>query len=156
LKKEKEKKENNNKKMKLAQIFSLLLLLLLPLLVTTTTATAGGGDSFTGTVVKIIDGDTLDVNINGDVIIRYRLALVDAPERGEDGYKQAKNKLASLCSPGENIEIDRDDRQKASFGRIVAVVYCDGNMETSVNEILIESGFADEELFLYRIVHHQH
>ena len=35
-----------------------------------------------GIVNYVIDGDTLDIND-----IRIRLALVDTPERGQDGYK---------------------------------------------------------------------
>ena len=38
-----------------------------------------------GTVTKVVDGDTLDINGT-----RIRLAIVDTPERGQPGYDKAK------------------------------------------------------------------
>ena len=40
---------------------------------------------FEGIVNHIVDGDTLDINDH-----RIRLALVNTPERGQEGYMKAK------------------------------------------------------------------
>ena len=45
----------------------------------------GFSDCFEGTVTKVVDGDTLDINN-----VRIRLALVNTPETNQDGYLQAK------------------------------------------------------------------
>ena len=97
----------------------------------------GKADCFDGTVTEVVDGDTLDVNN-----VRIRLALIDAPEKNETGYLDARHFVESLCKVGTQAKVDEDDRQKGgSFGRVIALVYC-GNKSISVNEAILESGFA--------------
>ncbi|HEY5737846.1 MAG TPA: hypothetical protein VIS28_06165 [Nitrososphaeraceae archaeon] len=40
----------------------------------------------------MVDGDTLDIND-----IRIRLSLVDTPERGDPGFKEATQFVVKLC-----------------------------------------------------------
>jgi hypothetical protein len=83
-----------------------------------------------GKVNHVVDGDTLDIND-----IRIRLSLVDTPERGDPGFKEATQFVVKLCL-GENAEVDMDDGQRlGSFGREIGIVYCDGE---NLNEQLIE------------------
>ncbi len=88
-------------------------------------------------VTRVLDGDTLNVDGGG----RIRLALVDAPELNEPGGPEARDYLANLCL-GSIALIDVDDFQIGDdpFGRVLAVVYCDG---TNANAALISSGHAD-------------
>src|SRR5688500_752261 len=44
-----------------------------------------------GKVTYVVDGDTLDIND-----MRIRLSLVDTPERGQEGYQEAKNFVKDL------------------------------------------------------------
>ena len=84
-----------------------------------------------GKVNHVVDGDTLDIND-----IRIRLSLVDTPERGDPGFKEATQFVVKLCL-GENAEVDMDDGQRrGSFGREIGVVYCDGE---NLNEQLMEN-----------------
>ncbi|HEX6672246.1 MAG TPA: thermonuclease family protein [Nitrososphaeraceae archaeon] len=84
-----------------------------------------------GKVNHVVDGDTLDIND-----IRIRLSLVDTPERGDPGFKEATQFAVKLCL-GENAEVDMDDGQRrGSFGREIGVVYCDGE---NLNEQLMEN-----------------
>ena len=84
-----------------------------------------------GKVNHVVDGDTLDIND-----IRIRLSLVDTPERGDPGFKEATQFVVKLCL-GENTEVDMDDGQRGgSFGREIGVVYCDGE---NLNEQLMEN-----------------
>ena len=84
-------------------------------------------------------GDTLKVY--GKSI---RLTLVDAPESGEPGYDAANAFIANACPPGSFVIVDEDDGQTGgTFGRIIAVVYCDG---VNLNEVILDSGLA--ELFV--------
>jgi len=85
-----------------------------------------------GIVNYVIDGDTLDIND-----IRIRLALVDTPERGQDGYKEAREFVKNLClnKKGE-VDIDDGQRRGDRYGREIGVVYCDG---INVNKELVEN-----------------
>lgn len=88
-----------------------------------------------GKVNYVVDGDTLDIND-----IRIRLSLVDTPERGEEGYKEAKNFVKDVCldKKGE-VDIDDGQRRGDRYGRDIGVVYCDG---TNLNKALMENNLA--------------
>ena len=80
-------------------------------------------DNLTGIVTRIVNGDTLYVRIDR-IITDVRFPLVDTPERGEAGYKKAKDFLEDRCPVGSTVLVDPDNGQNSSFGRIVGVVYC--------------------------------
>ena len=88
-----------------------------------------------GNVTKVVDGDTLD--ISG---IRVRLSLVDTPERGQVGFKEAKDFVESLClgKKGE-LDVDNGQRRGDRYGRELGIVYCDG---VNVNERLVNNRLA--------------
>ncbi len=84
----------------------------------------------------VADGDTLDVGST-----RVRLALVNTPERGQAGYREAKVFTAQTCPIGTQALVDEDDGQTGgSYGRTIAVVYCVG---VNLNEALLRSGHAE-------------
>ncbi|MHA2404375.1 MAG: thermonuclease family protein [Candidatus Kariarchaeaceae archaeon] len=95
-----------------------------------------------GRVTRIVDGDTLDIDGT-----RIRLSLVDTPERGQYGFTEATQFTASLCPVGSTAQIDVDDGQPTdTYGRAVAVVYCDG---VNLNAELWKNGHARiDERFL--------
>ena len=95
--------------------------------------------SFVGTVTKVIDGDTLDVKTADGETITIRLALIDAPEKEESGFDEARNFTTEQCLD-KNAEVDPDNNQGLTYGRTVAVVYCEG---VNVNEAILDNGFAD-------------
>lgn len=92
-----------------------------------------------GTVTRVIDGDTLDVDGK-----RIRLVLVDAPERGEDGHGEATALLASLCPVGASAAVDVDDAQRGgSHGRAIATVACEsGGRAVIANAEMVKSDHA--------------
>ena len=108
---------------------------------TSTNECQGQADCFRGTVTEIVDGDTLDINN-----VRVRLALVNTPERGENGYTEAIDFVQSVCSVGTTTLVDEDDGQKeGSFDRLIGLVYCGDdniNNKKSLNELLLEGGYA--------------
>jgi len=80
----------------------------------------GTAGCITGTVTRIVDGDTLDVDDT-----RIRLALVNTPERGEPGYGEASAFTEEICPVGQSAKVDVDDGQAGgSFGRTVGTVIC--------------------------------
>lgn len=92
-----------------------------------------------GTITRVIDGDTLDVDGK-----RIRLVLVDAPERGEDGHGEATALLASLCPVGASAAVDVDDAQRGgSHSRAIATVACEsGGRAVIANAEMVKSDHA--------------
>jgi micrococcal nuclease len=98
----------------------------------------GYADCFVGTVTKIVDGDTIEVD--GESI---RFALVNAPEIGSYGGSAAKSFVESVCPVGSSVLIDEDDGQtQGSYGRTIAIVYCN-DLNYILNAAVIESGHAE-------------
>ena len=94
----------------------------------------GTASCMTGKIIKVVDGDTL--NIDGGQSIR--LALVSAPETYEAGGAKATDFMSGACPVGSTVLIDQDDGQThGSYGRLVGVIYCNGQ---NLNESLLESG----------------
>jgi hypothetical protein len=108
---------------------------------TSTSECQGQADCFRGTVTEIVDGDTLDINN-----VRVRLALVNTPERGENGYTEAIDFVQSVCNVGTTALTDEDDGQKeGSFDRVIGLVYCGNDNisnKKSLNELLLDGGYA--------------
>ncbi|HJX24494.1 MAG TPA: thermonuclease family protein [Candidatus Bathyarchaeia archaeon] len=93
------------------------------------------------TVGRVIDGDTLDLS-SGD---RVRLADINAPERNQTGYSEAKDYLAALVD-GRTVYLDVDDKYTydTTGTRLVCLIYLDFNSThyLNVNEDLVVKGYA--------------
>lgn len=103
-------------------------------------------------VLKVVDGDTIDVDIDLGFNISYsqrvRLAGIDTPEsRTKDAREKAlglevKNKVKSAIDSAKTVIIKTelpDSTEK--YGRILGWVYLDGAAK-SLNEQLIDEGYA--------------
>jgi micrococcal nuclease len=103
-------------------------------------------------VTKIVDGDTIDVDIDLGFNIsfsqRVRLAGIDTPEsRTKDAREKAlglevKNKVKVSMESAKKVVIKTelpDSTEK--YGRILGWVYLDDSTK-SLNEQLIEEGYA--------------
>jgi endonuclease YncB( thermonuclease family) len=89
-----------------------------------------------GKVVGIIDGDTIDVLLDGNVTKRIRLNAIDAPERGQPFGNKAKAYLSDTIG-GQIVVlsdegVDRYDRQ-------ISDVYLG---ERNINWELVRNGLA--------------
>lgn len=103
-------------------------------------------------VTKVVDGDTIDVDIDLGFDIsfssRVRLAGIDTPEsRTTDKYEkelglEVKKKLTELIANAKDIVI-RTEKMDSSekYGRILGWLYLDGE-PLSVNEALVAGGYA--------------
>ena len=98
------------------------------------------GDS--ATVSRIIDGDTIDVQMNG---VRYRVRYVgvNTPERDESCYEDATNANAALVS-GKTVTLVKDTSETDQYGRLLRYVYV-GN--TFVNAELVRNGWAESVVY---------
>lgn len=89
-------------------------------------------------VVRVVDGDTIDVLLDGDTY-RLRYIGVDTPERNERYYQAATAANRRLVS-GRTVYLEKDVSETDRYGRLLRYVYrADGRM---VNEILVADGLA--------------
>jgi len=117
----------------------LLLLILLPAPV------ASQGDSTTVQVVRVIDGDTIQVCcIFGDrEKIRYigiNTPEIHHPMKGIEPFGKEASEANRKLVDGKTVSLEFDVEQRDRYGRLLAYVFLkDG---TFVNAWLVEHGFA--------------
>jgi micrococcal nuclease len=103
-------------------------------------------------VIKVVDGDTIDVEIDlgFDISImkRVRLAGIDTPEsRTTDKFEkslglESKARLKQLLSDAKLIVIKTEKPNSTEkFGRVLGWLYID-DTKISINDTLIASGYA--------------
>lgn len=103
-------------------------------------------------VVKVVDGDTIDViiDLGFDVLhkCRVRLAGIDTPESRTRNLEEkklgleAKAYLKDALSSSDSIIIKTEkSNSKGKFGRILGWVYLDGAFN-SINHTMIDDGYA--------------
>lgn len=94
-------------------------------------------ESFSGKVIKIVDGDTYDVLTADNKTIRIRMNGIDAPEKKQAYGQKAKDYLARLCFGKEVIVRPYSfDRNK----RLIADSYTATKMDLSRE--MVRSGYA--------------
>lgn len=111
---------------------------------------------YMGTVTRVVDGDTLDaeIDLGFGVITRQRMRLleVDTPEthrpscdaEREHGERATRFVEASVLGRRCEIETMRDKRGK--YGRYLCWVYPPGS-EKSINALLRENDLAKRDVY---------
>jgi micrococcal nuclease len=89
------------------------------------------------TVENVIDGDTIDVLIDGERQ-RVRYYGIDAPEEGEECYEEATERNRQLL--GTTVRLEADARNEDKYGRLLRYVFT--NDGTSVDAALVSEGLA--------------
>ena len=93
---------------------------------------SGTARCITGTVTKIVDGDT--IHVDGESV---RFALASAPELSGYGGVESRNFIQTICPVGSDVIVDEDDGQTGeSFGRMIGVIYCNG---VNLNQELLDA-----------------
>ncbi len=116
-----------------------LLFILLPALV------ASQGDLATVQVVRVVDGDTIQVCCVFGDRVKVRYIGVDTPEihhpmKGVEHYgKEASGANRKLVN-GKTIRLEFDVQQLDRYGRTLAYVYLEDG--TFVNAWLVKNGYA--------------
>jgi len=101
-------------------------------------------------VIKVVDGDTIDVMLDLGFDIKYksrvRLFGIDTPEsRTRDNYEKkfgllAKEFLKTQLKEAKKITIKTyKDEETGKFGRILGDVWCDGK---SINQLMCDESHA--------------
>ena len=99
-------------------------------------AVATAADTFTGRVVKVTDGDTITLLVDGNRQVKIRLAEIDAPERRQAFGRVSTEALASMVF-GKDVRIV--DHGKDRYGRTIGDVFVG---ETNVNYEMVALGLA--------------
>ncbi len=92
--------------------------------------------SFTGKLVKVLDGDTIEVMHDGKAE-RIRLAQIDCPEKGQPYGQAAKQYVLDIAALKiVTVQVETVDR----YGRTVGeVFFSDGS---NLNKLIVEAGYA--------------
>ena len=106
----------------------------------------GNSDPSKAVVVRVVDGDTLQVRIGGRQET-VRLIGVDTPETVKPGAPvdcfgpEASAYTKSVLKPGTEVRLERDVEARDKYNRLLAYVYiAEGNV--FFNEDLLKAGFA--------------
>lgn len=89
-------------------------------------------------VTRVIDGDTIDVQIDG-VGYRVRYIGMNTPESDEACYQEATNANAALVS-GKTVTLVKDVSETDVYGRLLRYVYAGNEF---VNADLVRDGWAE-------------
>ena len=91
--------------------------------------------TYAGKVIKVIDGDTIDILYDGKPL-RIRLAEIDTPERGQPYWKKSRDALADYVA-GKVVTVEKVDIDR--WDRVIGQVYLDSLW---INGELVRIGFA--------------
>jgi len=109
--------------------------------------------TYQATVLRIIDGDTVDVDIDLGFEVwlrnqRIRLYGIDTPEsRTSDKVEKvfgnlAKDKILSFCPVGAKIVLQtKADDSRGKYGRILGELIVD---DVNVNQYMVDNSYAVE------------
>jgi micrococcal nuclease len=108
---------------------------------------AGPGPALPATVVHVVDGDTLDVEVAGGSRERVRLLGVDTPETVKPNTPvqcfgpEASRHTKDLLPPGTGVLLQRDEEPRDRYGRLLAYLWR-ARDHRFVNRDLVAEGFA--------------
>jgi micrococcal nuclease len=88
-----------------------------------------------GKVIKIVDGDTIDVRLDSGPI-RVRFHAIDTPERGQPWFKESTDALSALIA---NKQVQIEPFEQDRYERLVGIVFLG---ELNVNAELVKRGHA--------------
>ena len=91
---------------------------------------------FTGKVIGVVDGDTIDVLTDDKETIRIRLNGIDTPERGQPFGSNAK-RFVSDAIAGKMVRIETHGGDK--YGRTIGDIFHNGVL---INRELVRAGLA--------------
>ena len=90
------------------------------------------------TVVRVVDGVTIDVEI-GDMAHRVRYLGVEIPGDGGGSIAEEALQFNRFLVEGKTVQLEKGDVDTDSFGSLLRYVYVGGEM---VNRALLSNGYA--------------
>ncbi len=116
----------------------------------------GGGADGRASVVRVVDGDTVEVRI-GSREDTVRLIGIDTPETVDPRSpvecfgEEASNRTKELLPAGTGVRLVADVEARDRYDRLLAYVYRDDG--TFVNLSLVEDGYASVLTFPPNVAH---
>ena len=111
-------------------------------------ATSANAETYTATVKRVIDGDTVETHLLIDTYFKLhmdvtiRLARINCPEvTGEEKTKGLKVKTLVTSKLPVGTKIALSSLKKDKYGRTVAELAFDG---INLNDFLLQGGFCEE------------
>ncbi len=95
-----------------------------------------------GRVVQVIDGDTIDVMLDGEEV-RVRYVGVNTPERDEPCYADAVAANRALVE-GKTVTLVKDTSDTDRYDRLLRYIYVG---DTFINRDLVIQGYAEAVLY---------
>jgi micrococcal nuclease len=92
------------------------------------------------TVVRVIDGGTIDVTIDGEER-RVRYYGIEAPENGKKCFEEAKARNGELL--GTTVRLEPDARDQDEHGRLLRYVFNEDGL--SIEAVLVGEGLAEAQ-----------
>ncbi len=108
----------------------------------TTAPTLPPGAPEVGLVTRVVDGDTIDVLLNG-VNTRIRYLQMNTPERDHPCFDASSKANADLVA-GKTVRLAPDKELVDRYDRLLRFVYVD---DVLVNRVLVEQGWAEVVLY---------
>jgi len=99
--------------------------------------------SISTTVLRVVDGDTIQVEINGKKE-KVRMLLIDTPEtvhpnKPVEAWGLEASEYTKKTLTGKKVELEFDVQERDQYGRLLAYVWLDGRL---YNQKLLEQGLA--------------
>jgi micrococcal nuclease len=119
------------------------LLLLALLTVAVASAQPSAPTDLTGSVVSVVDGDTIHVRVDGRVE-KIRYIGIDAPEvrhptKGEEPGGREASAVNRRLVEGQQVRLELDVQRRDQYGRLLAYVWV---ADLMVNAELVRRGYA--------------
>lgn len=90
-------------------------------------------------VIRIIDGETAELQFSKQQFEVVKLVHVDAPNEGERLYEQATQRLRELLIKDSVVEVEQAELTRNKDGQLLVYVWKDG---ANVNLQLVQEGLA--------------
>lgn len=93
-------------------------------------------NEFTGKVIKVTDGDTINILNDKNETIKIRLLDIDAPEKKQAFGTKSKDNLAKYIA-GKIVTVNYQKKDK--YGRVLGTIYFENK---DINLQQVKDGFA--------------
>lgn len=107
-------------------------------------------DVETGQVTRVVDGDTIDVLLNGQNT-RIRYLQMNTPERDEPCYRESTAANSELVA-GKIVRLVADVELVDPYDRLLRYVYVG---DVLVNRVLVEQGYAEVVVYPPNDAHYE-
>ena len=102
-------------------------------------------DSYSAEVLRVVDGDTIDVITDQGIKERVRLLLIDSPESVHPDVEEelfgaeASYFAKQVLEKGKQIRLEIGNPNRDKYERLLAYVWID---DVNFNQLMLEKGYA--------------